>query len=102
MTPYSHLSALVPLRKDLKLRLDGKFGIVSNPNDHSIEYLNETALSIFQLCDGKNNIADIAKVVSKEYEVDSAVLERDLVEIIRDLQWKKLIVLKRDCQSSAV
>ena len=102
MKPYTHLSALVPLRKDMKLRMDGKFGIVSSAHDHSIECLNETALSIFRLCDGKNSIADIARIFTEEYEVDSAVLENDLVEIIRDMQWKKLIALSRGSRDSNV
>ena len=95
MTPFSYFAGYIPIRGELKLRIDGNFGIVSNKHDHQVDYLNETALMVFQLIDGKRNVADIAECFLKNVEVSGDVFEKDLMEILRGFQWKKLITLKR-------
>ena len=95
MIPFSHLADYVPFRKELKLRIDGNFGIVSNKQDYQVDYLNETALMIFQQIDGKKKVAEIAEGFMEVVDVSRDIFEQDLVEILRDFQWKKLIAFKQ-------
>ncbi|MDR2519001.1 MAG: PqqD family protein [Spirochaetaceae bacterium] len=95
MIAFSHLADYIPVRKDLKLRIEGAIGIVSNASDYRIDYLNESALAVFQLIDGKRNVAEIARCFREETAAAEAVFEHDLVELLRNFQWQKLIVLKK-------
>jgi hypothetical protein len=95
MIAFPYLAGHIPIRKDLKLRVEGNIGIVCNTQNFRVEYLNETALMIFQLIDGERSIADIAKTFMKNVDVDRNTVEQDLVEILRNFQWQKLIVLKK-------
>jgi hypothetical protein len=95
VTPFAFLADYIPFRKELKLRIDGNVGIISNEKDYRIDYLNETALTIFRLIDGKKTVADIAECFIKDNDVSRDVFERDLIEIIRSFQWQRLIVLKQ-------
>ena len=91
---FSHLINHIPIRKELKFRVEGNVGIVCNTQDFHINYLNETALAIFQLIDGKRNIGKIAQSFLESVDVDRDVFERDLIEILRNFQWQKLVILK--------
>jgi hypothetical protein len=92
---FSYLSNYIPVRKELKFRHEGNVGIVCNMHDYRINYLNETAMAIFQLIDGKRTIVEIFQCFLKNVDVDKEVLESDLIEIMRNFQWQKLITLKQ-------
>lgn len=57
-------------------------------------YLNKTSGLVLSLCNGKNSIADIRNYMLAHFEVEASELEDDLVNIIRDLQWKQMVVLE--------
>ena len=95
MIIYQHLSQFVPVKQKLKFRKEGNIGIVNNSGDYKLMYLNETALTIFELIDGKKNIADILETLLSEYDVQKETLKSDLIDIIRDFQWGRIIRLKR-------
>jgi hypothetical protein len=96
MIAFSHFANHIPVRKDLKLRVEGKIGIVCNAHDFRVDYLNETALTVFQLIDGKRTVAEIAQCFIENTDVSRDVFEQDLVGLLRDFQWQKLIALKRN------
>jgi hypothetical protein len=96
MITFSYLSSHIPVRKELKFRIEGKIGIVCNSHDFRIIYLNETALAVFQLIDGKKSVSDIAKEFMDMVDVDPNIFEQDLIEILRNFQWQKLIALKQN------
>jgi hypothetical protein len=95
MTAFSYLADYIPVRKELKFRIEGNVGIVCNKQSFHVDYLNETALFIFQLIDGEKNIGNIAECFKKEVDVCIDILEHDLIEILRDFQWRKIIILKK-------
>lgn len=90
---YQWLSDKIPKAKYIKKRNDSAFVIVCSAY-MDICYLNSMAGYILDLCDGKNTIQDIVNVIVKEYQVEMPELQKDIVEIIRDLQWKKIIFLE--------
>ena len=59
--------------------------------DLEIFYLNETAKYIINLSNWKNTLEEIKNYLLNVNEDD---LKKDLVNSVRDLQWKKIIKLK--------
>ena len=60
----------------------------------TIYYLNTTAAMFIELADGKSTVGDIKNKFLARYDVDERELENDFVEMIRDLQWKKILTLE--------
>lgn len=89
---YAWLKNKVPHTKYVKQRKNGDMLIVCS-EDLAIYYFNKTAAFFLREIDGVKNIDEIKEMFIKKFDVDEAVLEKDLVEVVRDLQWKKIIVL---------
>lgn len=89
---FDKIKSLIPRKSCQKFRCDSVFTIVSN-NSNKTVYLNSTASDIFLLCDGKKSIEDICNQMLSEYDVDTETLQKDIVKIVRDLQWNRLIKL---------
>ena len=90
---YNFLREYIPLRSAVKTREDGDFLVALNRNNE-IYYLNGTARDMWELLDGSTSIEGLCVKIMGEYEVDRETLEGDIVNFIRDLQWKKLIRIK--------
>lgn len=89
---FKFMEQLYPEQKFKKLRREGDILIVSNKNLELI-YLNETAAAFFVLCNGKNTVSDILKIMLKEFDVGEENLKKDLCFLIRDMQWRDIISL---------
>ena len=68
--------------------------LIIESKDLNIFYLNKTAAYFVSLSDGNHSIDDIKNKMLEKYDVSVEELENDLVETVRDLQWKSLIVLE--------
>lgn len=90
---YEKMRNLIPLKNAQKYRNDGEFLVVMS-YEHSIQYLNEVAKDFYLLLDGNKKIEDIVNIILNEYAVSQHVLEHDILELIRNLQWSNLILLK--------
>ncbi len=84
---------LIPIKNAQKYRADGEFLIVMS-HGHSIQYLNEVAKDFYLLSDGNRKVGDIVGIILNEYDVSQDVLENDILELIRNLQWNNLVLLK--------
>ena len=93
-TAYDFLREYVPLRYSLKTREDGEFLIASN-REENIYYLNGMAREIWYMFDGNISIEGICNKILAEYDAEREIVEIDIIKLIRDLQRKKLIRLKR-------
>ena len=93
-TAYEFINKYIPIKHALKARENGSFLILSN-KESNVYYLNGTAREIWENIDGNKNINEICGYLSGEYDVSREVLERDLIDFIRDMQWKKLLRLKK-------
>lgn len=60
-----------------------------------IFYLNDTAREIFLLIDGKRSVDKIVEDLMLVYDVERSILQDDIVDVIRELQWKNLLSLRR-------
>ena len=95
MDIFSYLASYIPIRQELKFRIEGDIGITFNKQNFTLEYLNGTALDIFQMIDGKKTVSEIANKFMETTDVEKSVFEQDLIELLRDFQWKKLILLRK-------
>ena len=77
----------------LKKRKEGNVVVVYGKN-LEICYLNKIGGEILYLSADNITIKEISSKLLSKYDVDEKVLHDDLIEIIRDLQWKRIIKLE--------
>lgn len=92
-TAYNFLKEYIPLHSSVKTREDGDFLVAIN-RSNEIFYFNGMAREMWEFFYGTNSIEGLCAKIMSEYEVDRGSLESDIVNFIRDLQWKKLIRIK--------
>ena len=90
---FAWLENKIPRCSFVKKRMNGDVLIICAEN-LTIYYLNATAAFFIELTDGKSTVGDIKKKFLVRYDVDERELENDFVEMIRDLQWKKILTLE--------
>ena len=90
---FSWLEDKVPCITFVKKRMNDDVLIICAGN-LAIYYLNATAAFFIELSDGKATVGDIKKKFLARYAVDEKELEKDFVEMIRDMQWKKILTLE--------
>lgn len=90
---YEMLKSYIPVKSALKTRYDNDILIAANKNSE-IYYLNSMAGEIWAMIDGKLSIEDLCSEILSEYDAESEQVNSDMVNLIRDLQWKKLIRLR--------
>lgn len=82
----------VPHTKILKLREEGEVLIVINLNTDTF-FLNEVAKDFLLLCNGRK-FSEIVDELCEIYDVDKDILTDDLMDIIRDLQYKRILCME--------
>lgn len=95
MLVFEYLKDHIPIRNELKFRIDGAIGIVSSKKNFMISYLNETGLDFFLCIDGHRNLFDIYNIFQSKYNVDTKRCIDDILDLTRDLQWNEIILLKK-------
>ena len=90
---FEWLKNKIPVATYVKKRSNDDFLIVC-ADDLVIYYLNSTAAFFLDLVDGKLTVAEIKNKFLENYDVEEQELETDFIEMIRDLQWKKILVLE--------
>lgn len=90
---FAWLENKIPRCSFVKKRINGDVLIICAEN-LTIYYLNTTAAFFIELSDGKATVGDIKKKFLSRYDVDERELEKDFIEMIRDLQWKKILTLE--------
>ena len=90
---YDILSNLIPVQDFIKFRENGEFLILMSEK-LEIQYLNEVAKDFYLLINGKRSLKEITEILLEMYDVERNILEKDICQLLRDLQWKNLIILK--------
>lgn len=82
-----------PQNISLKSRMEEDIMVVyGKPLEMS--YLNKIGARILNLSDGSNSVEDIANILLKIYDVDEKNLQDDIIVLMRELQWKRIIKLE--------
>jgi hypothetical protein len=71
----------------------GEEAILINLNTGSYYSLNDTGTMFWELLDGQRTIADCARLIAGEYDVEASVVEADLLELAADFKQEGLIVV---------
>ena len=90
---YNLLKEKKPKSVVLKMRQNNDM-LVVNSKELEIFYLNGTSAFFLEKCDGDRSIEQIKNLMLDEFDVPESLLCKDLVVLVRDLQWKKLIALE--------
>jgi hypothetical protein len=90
-------SILIPNPEVTTQEIEGEFIIIPlSPGigDRSgiLFSLNETAIEIWKRMDGKRTLKTISAELVKEYIADRNVIERDVLEMAKELVWRKFLV----------
>jgi hypothetical protein len=93
---YSFLQDYYPKFSCRKIRYEdgGEVAVVAG-KELDLSFFNSLACRFIALADGKRTLADIFDVIRDEYDVEDIVLQTDLTELVRDMQWKRLLTLHR-------
>ncbi len=83
----------VPVAAYVKKRMNEDILIIC-AETLSMYYLNATAAFFINSADGNTTVNEIKDKFLQKYDVDEEELEKDLVDMIRDLQWKQILYLE--------
>lgn len=73
-------------RSDVKDRpIEGE-RVVLDHKENRIHYLNRTASYIWERCNGKSTVTQIAREVAEAFEADAVTIEPDVAATVRDLE----------------
>lgn len=86
------LSKARPRNIVLKCKIEDNIMLVVN-EEFSLFFLNETAKEFLLRCDGLTSFKEITRQLLGIYEVEEECLVNDLVDVIQDLQKKRLIYI---------
>ena len=84
--------ALRPQRRpDIRTRVVDGETIVLDRREEFVHQLNKTASYIWERCDGRYSPAEIADEVCAAFEVDHLTALRDVLDIVKELERRKLL-----------
>lgn len=71
----------------------GEEAIIINLNTGAYYSANDTATMFWELMNGQRSVAECARLIAQEYEVEAEVVEADLLELAAELRDEGLIVV---------
>ena len=81
-----------PIPRDNILKQEAAGTVVLLALDDGRYYsLEDSGGRAWDLCDGQRSISDIAAMLADEYDAAQAEIERDLIELFRELANEKLV-----------
>ena len=95
---YNKYRDLIIKSTFLKSRLDNEFLIVMNEKLETI-YLTSTAKEMVITISSNSNGIKVDSLFQKfilEYEIDELTLKSDIIDFIKDMQWKSIVSLEKN------
>ena len=65
--------------------------LLFNMDNGNYYSLNDIGGRIWELCDGNRSVSQLVAAIAAEYDAPTAVLEKDIVELLEGLEEGKLI-----------
>jgi hypothetical protein len=66
--------------------------VLLNPKSGEYYTLEAVGTRVWQLCDGKRTISEIAATIAEEYDESPETIERDVMELVKELMDEELVV----------
>lgn len=68
--------------------------ILYDPIQGNVHILNETGASIWELCDGRRTIEEIAKIIEIDFEAEDESVLADVKEFVEELEKQGLLIVE--------
>ena len=65
--------------------------VVLKPSDGQYFSLDDVGGRIWELCEGERTVTQIANTLAQEYDAPAAVIERDALELLEELEGEGLL-----------
>lgn len=78
-------------RLDIKWKRIGKAGILLDLTTGNYFELDEIALTIWGMLDGKKSLEKVVLALARKYSCAPKVVERDVIDFVAELRKRKLI-----------
>lgn len=72
-------------------RLQDQMVIIDFNSTRQFHQVNELGARIWELCDSHHSVDQIVETLLEEYDVEKAVLEKDVVEFLEELKRNDLL-----------
>ena len=82
--------------QDIASRLIDGEAVIVVPSVGEVKILNKTGSRMWELIDGKRSAAQIAELITAEFDISLDVAESDVKEFLLDLSQKSLVSKKED------
>src|SRR5258708_5048918 len=66
--------------------------VLLNPKSGEYYTLEAVGTRVWQLCDGKRAIGEIADIIAQEYDESPRTIESDVIELVKELMDEDLVV----------
>lgn len=74
------------------VKADDPSMVLLNPKNGEYYTLEPVGARVWQLCDGKRTISEIAAIIGQEYEESTDVIQSDVLELAKELMDEELVV----------
>jgi coenzyme PQQ biosynthesis protein PqqD len=78
-------------RSDVKWKQTGRSGILLDLKTGDYFELDETALAIWRMLDGKSSLAKVVGKLAQAYAAPEKIIEKDVTHFVSELRKRKLI-----------
>ncbi|MBA3766787.1 MAG: pyrroloquinoline quinone biosynthesis peptide chaperone PqqD [Acidobacteria bacterium] len=75
----------------MKWKRTGKSGILLDLKTGDYFELNEIALAIWRMLDGKSSLAKVAGKLAQSYAAPEKIVEKDVIHFVSELRKRKLV-----------
>jgi hypothetical protein len=82
MTTTTSLSSRPRRRTDLQLRVSGDETVLLDPSSDAVHVLNETALALWELCDGETSVEEMVEAAVGLFDAQQGRLEQDVLDAL--------------------
>jgi len=92
MQKGTHMDKEIPIKSPSTASqiIDGE-AVIIVPSEQMVNVLNSVGCRIWDLADGRRSIAEIAEILTREFNVPYKTALKDAIEFTRDLAEKKMI-----------
>ncbi len=78
-------------RANVKWKQIGRAGILLDLRTGDYYELDDVALSIWKMLDGKTSLAKVASRLAESYDASEKTVERDVAQFVSELKKRKLV-----------
>ncbi len=90
------INMYVSQNKDVAYRIIDGEAVMLTPDNGMLHTLNPVATRVFELANGKMDVAGIIKVICEEFEVKESIATRDVPDVVEDLVHRKILHISKE------